>query len=306
MMRICSLLPGATEIVFALGLGDNLVGVTHECDFPPEAKDKPVLVRSAVDSGALASAEIDLQVGNLLNSGKSLYTLDIERLRAVQPDIIITQGLCDVCALDYDDVVRAARGLPREPEIVSLNPHSLTDVLDDISRVGAAAQQTTRAQLLVTQIKHRIEAVRLRAAQALSRPRTLCLEWFSPLYAAGHWLPEMVEIAGGLAVLAENERPSHKIEWSQVCNIDPELILLMPCGFDVERANFESAILKNFSGWSDLAAIKAGNVYAVDSSAYFSRPGPRLVDGLELLANIIHPELFPLPLSLGTAKRVNL
>lgn len=305
-MRICSLLPGATEIVFALGLGDSLVGVTHECDFPPEAREKRVMVRSAVDSGALTSAEIDLQVSNVLSSGKSLYTLDIAGLRAVQPDIIITQALCDVCALDYDDVVRAARLLPQEPKIVSLNPHSLTDVLEDISRIGAVTKQRRQAELLVNQFTDRIEAIRFRAAQALSRPRTLCLEWFSPLYVAGHWLPEMVEIAGGIHVLAKKEQPSRKIEWSQVCDAKPELILLMPCGFDVARAMVESAVLKNFPGWSDLPAVKAGTVYAVDSSAYFSRPGPRLIDGLELLASIIHPDCFPPPLSLAGAKRVTL
>ena len=305
-MRICSLLPGATEILFALELGDSIVGVTHECDFPPEAREKRVMVRSVVDSGALTSAEIDLQVSKLLSAGKSLYTLDIAGLRAVQPDIIITQGLCEVCALDYDNVVRAARLLAKEPEIISLNPHSLTDVLDDISRIGAITKQRTRADLLVRKFKDRIEAIRFCAAQALSRPRTLCLEWFSPLYAAGHWLPEMVEIAGGSHVLAKKEQPSRKIEWSQVCDAKPELILLMPCGFDVARAIVEGAVLKNFHGWSDLPAVEAGNVYAVDSSAYFSRPGPRLIDGLELLASIIHPECFPRPLSLAGAKRVSL
>jgi iron complex transport system substrate-binding protein len=287
-MRICSLLPGATEIAYLLGLGDQIVGVTHECDYPHEAKQKPVVVRSVIDSSQLSCPEIDRRVGELLQAGRGLYLIDEAAFLASGPDVILTQGLCDVCALDYDDVVKAAQRLPRMPAILSLNPHSLSDVLEDISRVGAATSRETAAEALVQDLRRRIDEVGIREPEY--RPRVVCLEWFEPLYVAGHWVPELVTLAGGFDPLGRKGEPSFKIEWQSVLDAKPDVILLMPCGFDVRRAVKESTPLRNLNGWNDLPAVKTGNVYALNGSAYFSRPGPRLVNGLEILARIIRPE----------------
>jgi iron complex transport system substrate-binding protein len=287
-MRICSLLPGATEIAYLLGLGDQIVGVTHECDYPHEAKQKPVVVRSVIDSSQLSCPEIDRRVGELLQAGRGLYSIDEAAFLASGPDVILTQGLCDVCALDYDDVVKAAQRLPRMPAILSLNPHSLSDVLEDISRVGAATGRETAAEALVQDLRRRIDEVGIREPEY--RPRVVCLEWFEPLYVAGHWVPELVTLAGGFDPLGRKGEPSFKIEWQSVLDAKPDVILLMPCGFDVRRAVKESTPLRNLNGWNDLPAVKTGNVYALNGSAYFSRPGPRLVNGLEILARIIRPE----------------
>jgi len=302
-MRICSLLPGATEIAYLLGLGDQIVGVTHECDYPHEAKQKPIVVRSVIDSSQLSSQEIDRRVGELLQAGKGLYSIDEAAFFASGPDVILTQGLCDVCALDYDDVVKAARRLSRMPAIVSLNPHSLFDVLEDISRVGAATGRETAAQALVQDLRRRIDGVGIREPKY--RPRAVCLEWFEPLYVAGHWVPELVTLAGGFDPLGRKGEPSFKIEWQSVLDAKPDVILLMPCGFDVRRAVKESTPLRNLNGWNDLPAVKTGNVYALNGSAYFSRPGPRLINGLEILARIIHPNPVAWSTSSTDAVRIN-
>jgi len=286
-MRICSLLPGATEILFRLGLGDQIVGVTHECDYPPEAKQKTVVVRGAIDSNRLTSGEIDRAVEAVLQGGNALYTLDQPALRDAAPDLILTQGLCDVCALDHHQVVEAARALPRRPDILALNPHSLSDLLSDILRVGGATERLAAAEALVSDLRRRID--RAGAAQPLPRPRVVCLEWFEPLYVAGHWVPEVVERAGGNDVLGRAGQASAKIEWKHVVEAQPDVLLLMPCGFDVRRTVREATPLRRLGGWNDLPAVKTGNVFALNGNAYFSRPGPRLVDGLEILGRIIHP-----------------
>jgi iron complex transport system substrate-binding protein len=303
-MRICSLLPAATEIAFALGLGDDVVGITHECDFPPAARDKPVMVRSAIDSAALGSAEIDRRVAELLRANRSLYILDEQKLTQANPDVILTQALCDVCALDYNDVVRAARCLEKSPEIISLDPSCLTDMLEDISRIGAATQTLWKAQSLVQSLKQRIAAVRNHAAQMTARRRVVCLEWFEPLYTAGHWVPEMVELAGGADVLGKPGQPSTKIDWQSVVACSPEVLILMPCGFDVERTVRESALLKYLDGWERLPAVQMDRVFAVNGNDYFSRPGPRLVDGLEILSLIFQPQFAPRSVSSHALKRV--
>jgi len=302
-MRICSLLPGATEIAYLLGLGDQIVGVTHECDYPHEAKQKPVVVRSVIDSSQLSCPEIDRRVGELLQAGRGLYSIDEAAFLASGPDVILTQGLCNVCALDYDDVVKAAHRLPRMPAILSLNPHSLSDVLEDISRVGAATDRETAAEALVQDLRRRIDEVGIREPEY--RPRVVCLEWFEPLYVAGHWVPELVTLAGGFDPLGRKGEPSFKIEWQSVLDAKPDVILLMPCGFDVRRAVKESTPLRNLNGWSDLPAVKTGNVYALNGSAYFSRPGPRLINGLEILARIIHPDPVAWSTSSTDAVRIN-
>ena len=303
-MRVCSLLPGATEIAFALGLGDDVVGVTHECDYPAEARQKPVVVRSLIDSNRMTSLEIDRWVGERLGSNQSLYFVDEERLREAAPDIILTQGLCDVCAIDYNEVVAVSETLGKKPKIVSLTPNCLTDVLDDVTRVGEATGQRHRAERFVQELEQRISSVRKQAARSSARPRVACLEWFDPIYAAGHWVPEMVELAGGHDVLGRQGEPSEKIDWKKVLELAPDVIVLMPCGFDMQRTAKEATTLEQLEGWHDLPAVKAGRVFAVNGHAFFSRPGPRLVDGLEILAHIIHPEIFPMQPSPDALQRI--
>jgi iron complex transport system substrate-binding protein len=302
-MRICSLLPGATEIAFALGLGEQIVGVTHECDHPADAQNKPIVVRSVIDSKRMSGAEIDRKVTELLQAGKGLYFIDEAVFADAAPDVVLTQGLCDVCALDYNEVVKAAGKLSRPPAIVSLNPHSLAEILDDIRRVGAATERSTGAEALVDDLRTRIEQVGRREPDR--RPRVVCLEWFEPLYTAGHWVPEMVALAGGHDVIGRAGEPSAKIVWQDVVDAQPEVILLMPCGFDVRRTVKESTPLRALPGWSDLPAVRSENVFALNGNAYFSRPGPRLVNGLEILARIIHPETVHWSLGPTDASRFN-
>jgi iron complex transport system substrate-binding protein len=305
-MRICSLLPGATEIACALGLADEIVGVSHECDFPAAARSKPVMVRSRIDPTMIDSGEIDRQVVDLLRSKQSLYALDEKLFRDSEPDIILTQGLCDVCALDYNDVVQAARSLPRDPRIISLNPHCLADILNNVLRIGEATHRSRQAESLAQELRVRIEAVRDLTARSASQPRVACLEWFDPLYIAGHWVPEMVQIAGGNDILGTAGAPSVKIEWDAVIACRPGVLILMPCGFDLDRTVQESSSLKNRAGWQSLPAVREGRVFAVSGTDYFSRPGPRLIDGLEILSQLLHPELFPTPISSDLAKRITL
>ena len=287
-MRICSLLPGATEMAFALGLGDHIVGVTHECDYPADAKNKPVIVRAAIDSRRMSSREIDQRISELLQGGKGLYAIDERAFVDASPDIILTQGLCDVCALDYEDVVSATRLLPHPAKILSLNPHSLTDILEDIRRIGAMTQRADAAEALTRALGQRVQQVGY--SEPGYRPRVVCLEWFEPLYTAGHWVPEMVALAGGFDVLGRKGEASSKVTWREVIDARPDVILLMPCGFDVRRTVRESTPLRVLDGWNELPAVKAGNVFALNGNAYFSRPGPRLINGLEILARIIHPD----------------
>ena len=302
-MRICSLLPAATEIAFALGLGDAVVGVTHECDYPPQAKKKPVVVTSVIDAARMTSGEIDRKVGEALQTGKGLYSIDEAAFIDAAPDLILTQGLCDVCALDYNEVVKAAAKLSRQPAILSLNPHGLADMLDDIRRVGVATERLIAAEALVQDLQRRID--RVAHARPAHRPRVVCLEWYEPLYAAGHWAPEMVELAGGEDMLGRQGEPSSKVEWRAVVAARPEVILLMPCGFDVRRTVKEATSLREREGWNDLPAVRAGKVFAVNGNAYFSRPGPRLIDGLEILAQLIRPEEIARSLSPANAARLN-
>lgn len=302
-MRICSLLPGATEIAFALGLEKEIVGVTHECDYPADAQYKPILVKSAIDPKRMNSGEIDRKVGEILQGGKHLYTIDQEAFRDSAPDLILTQGLCEVCALDHNEVTKAAAELPHPPEILSLNPHSLADVFDDILRVGVATNRLLVAQALVRDLRERVE--RASVPGASRRPRVICLEWFEPLYVAGHWVPEMVALAGGDDALARAGEPSRKVEWQTILAAQPEVIFLMPCGFDARRAVKEATPLRAQPGWNELPAVKSNNVFVLNGNAYFSRPGPRLVNGLEILAHLIDPTKATLPFAPVDATTLN-
>ena len=303
-MRICSLLPSATEIAFALGLGDEVVGVTHECDYPPEAKKRRIVVRSVIDPDQCSSREIDSVVREHLHAKKSLYTIDLLSFQQANPDFILTQDLCDVCALDYNEVVEAALSLARKPKTISLAPARLSDVLRDIEIVGEAVGRRTDAETLVRQLKQRIESVRKRTSSSDLRPGVACLEWLEPIYNAGHWVPEMVDLAGGLDGLGEKGKPSKEIGWAAVRAFAPQVVVLMACGFDIQRTLSETTPLHRLEGWSELPAVKDGKVFAVNGSAYFNRSGPRLIDGLEILAQIIHPEIFPWRAPLEAAQRL--
>lgn len=292
-MRIVSLLPGATEIVAALGLTDGLTGVSHSCDYPPEISGKPVLTRPCLEPKSLGSAEIDAVIARRLRAGLSVYELDEGALNAAGPDLILTQQSCDVCAVGFRDVTVAVQALRRKPEVLALDPCSLGDVLNEIRRVALAAGAPERATRLISGLRRRIDAVAARAKTAGARPGVACLEWLDPLYAAGHWMPELVELAGGRDVLGTAGVPSRKLSWEQVLAAEPDLLILMPCGFDIPRTFEELHLVTGRPGWGGLPAVEAGRGFAVNGRAYYNRFGPRLVDGLEYLAHLIQPELFP-------------
>ncbi len=286
-MRIASLLPSATEILFALGLGEDVAGVTHECDFPPEARKRRVVVRPRLPHG-LSAAEIDRRVSEFLARGESLYSVDAEALRTIEPDLILTQELCDVCAASPDDLGTALASLPRAPRVISLTPHTLPDVWRDIVAVGEATGRVAQARALVAQLEERVAAV-ARAVEGATRPRVACLEWLDPPYCGGHWVPEMVERAGGRDILGRAGQPSFRVSWDDVSAAQPEVIVLMPCGYGMEDVLKEFANTPLPAVWKELPAVRAGRVFAVDASGYFSRPGPRLAGGVEILAHALHP-----------------
>ena len=290
-MRICSLLPGATEVVAALGLADDLVAISHECDYPPEIRAKPVVIRSRVEPERTSSRDIDLQVRAALKAGTGLYRIDEDLLRRAEPDLIITQDLCDVCAVTPAEVQRALKGLERAPRMLSLNPSNLEDVFRDIKAIGSVTGRDEQARRWVEELKGRVNAVR--AVLANDNPRRVaCLEWLDPIYSAGHWIPELVNLAGGMDLLATAGAKSAVVSWDRVRDLAPEVLVLMPCGFSIARTLSELDRLTSRPGWADVPAVRSGEVYAVDGSAYFNRPGPRLVDGLELLASLFYPQRF--------------
>jgi iron complex transport system substrate-binding protein len=296
-MRICSLLPAATEILFALGLGDDVVGVTDECDFPPEAADRAVVVRPRIDPRAPAG-EIDRQVRACVERGESVYVIDSEGLCALAPDLIVTQELCQVCAASPDDLAAVLGRLEKQPRVVLLAPRGLADVWRDIRMLGRITGRSARAEDLAARLEDRVRAVESRM-RTVPRPRVLCFEWLDPPFSAGHWVPEMVEAAGGIPLLATAGEPSAEIEWEEILNSRPEAIVLMPCGYDLERTLAEYAQAKLPEGWWDLPAVRDGRVSAVDANSYFSRSGPRLAAGVEILARALHPDLAVDPIPPG-------
>jgi iron complex transport system substrate-binding protein len=298
-MRICSLLPSATEILFALGLGDSVEGVTHECDFPPEAAKRPALVHPRVDPQA-RPAELDRQVTELVARGESIYAVDADLLGSLSPDLIVTQDLCHVCAASPDDLATALTRLPKKPKILALTPHSLADVWDDIRRVGEATHRRREAQSLAIALEQKVAAIEARAAGARARPRVLCLEWLDPYYVGGHWVPEMVRKAGGEDVLGRAGKPSFRVTTEEIVGTKAEVILVMPCGYNVARAVAEFDFARLPDSWRDLPAMRERRIFAVDANSYFSRPGPRLADGVTLLAHLLHPDLFALDLPDGS------
>ncbi|MEE9285879.1 MAG: cobalamin-binding protein [Dehalococcoidia bacterium] len=292
-MRICSLLPSATEIVFALDLGDRLVGVTHECDYPEGVERLPTVTRSVVDHTGSSSSEIHTHVAESLHSGSSIYALDQELLARLDPELILTQELCDVCAVSYDEVRKAVRVLPGQRRVLSLEPMDLGGILEAIRQVGELAGVPGRAGEVVRDLRRRIERVGSTAAGVPDRPRVFAMEWLDPPFMGGHWVPEMVRLAGGTDGLGRQGHPSRRIEWEEIAAYDPEVVVLMPCGYSLARTLGDLRQVSFPAEWHGLSAVRSGRVYAVNGSAYFNRPGPRIVDGLEILAEILHPERFP-------------
>ena len=293
MPRIVSLLPAATEIAAELGLMEDVVGVSHECDFPEEAKTRPRVTRCPVHETRLSSHEVDDWVRRALRTNGTIYTIDETLLRELRPDVILTQKLCDVCAVGYGTVARLAETLPAPPQVVNLEPSSLSNIFDDIRRVAKACGVTDRADKVVAELSTRVEAVRERAAKIPEHPRCFLMEWVDPPFCSGHWGPELVEIAGGYDPLGRKHQPSVEINWEAVLDARPEIIVLALCGYDVDRAQRDYELLRKYPGFDSLPAAQNNRIHIVDASAYFARPGPRIVDSLEILAGILHPEEFP-------------
>ena len=292
MTRIVSLLPAATEIATALGLLDQVVGVSHECDFPAETNARPRVTHCAVHNTGLTSGEIDQWVRRALRDNGTIYTIDELLLRQLRPDVILTQKLCDVCAVGYGTVARLAETLPGPPKVVNLEPTSLSDIFADIRHVAEACGVPQRADELITSLSERVATVRRRAKRVSYRPRCFLMEWVDPPFCSGHWGPELVEIAGGQDSLGRRHQPSVQVDWREVIHARPEIMLLALCGYDINRARRDYELLRNFPDFDSLPAAQNRRIHVVDANAYFSRPGPRIVDSLEMLAGILHPAEF--------------
>jgi iron complex transport system substrate-binding protein len=289
-MRIVSLLPSATEILFALGLDREVVGVSHECDFPPQARTKPVVIHSRLPNGA-APAEIDRLVREYVSRGESLYAVDAQKLEELHPDLIITQDLCHVCAASPDDLATALARFDRRPEVLCLNPQDLGDVWRDILLVGEATCRGTQAEKLVDEIGQRQGALERQLDSPARRPRVVFLEWLEPIYVGGHWVPEMIACASGEDVLGTVGRPSFRVPLQEVVEAEPEILLIAPCGYSAQQARTEYESIELPSQWNAIPAVRNDEVYALDANSYFSRPGPRLVIGMEIFAKVIQPSV---------------
>lgn len=289
-MRIVSLLPSATDIVCSLGLRDALVGRTHECDWPPGIEDVPAVTSDALATHEMTSADIHAAIGGAVHSGSSIYGLDTEALENAKPDLILTQELCDVCAVSYEEVSHATRLLDADTKIVSLEPHSIADILDHVLLVGKLTDSDGAAAEVVADAHDRLQRLR-EATRQRSRPRVVCIEWLEPVFAAGHWVPEQVEVAGGAEMLGPRGRPSHQVTWESVVDASPEVVVLMPCGMPIERTLGELGAMTSRPGWNDLPAVREDRVHVLDASSFFNRPGPRVVRGAEILFGLFHPDL---------------
>jgi iron complex transport system substrate-binding protein len=297
-VRIVSLVPHATELLFALGLEGEIVGVTHECDYPLAALSLPRVTRDALPPG-LSAGEIDAAVRERTLAGESIYELDKELLAELEPDLIVTQALCPVCAVSYEDVAALAEEMPTHPRVIALDPKTLGETLGDVRTLAEATGRRREGVELVARTSGRIDRVKL-AVRGAPRPRVAAIEWLDPVFVAGHWTPQMIELAGGEDVLGMPGEPSETADWGTVAGAHPEIVVVMPCGYDAPRAHEEA-----LAHAERLRSLGAGRIVAVDAAAYFSRPGPRLVDGLELLARLLHPEELPdVPLD-GRAVELN-
>lgn len=302
-MRIVSLLPSATEIVCTLGLEESLVGVTHECDFPPFVRTLPKVTRTLIPHDA-SSDEIDQMVRDRLKTQRALYTLDMPVLEQLRSQLIVTQALCDVCAVAEAEVTAAACTLPGSPRVVNLEPMSLEDVFSTLLMVGQMADVPEKAQQVVSELRARTEAIALRSLTVRHRPRVLILEWIDPPFSCGHWSPELVRMAGGDEQLGQPRVASRTLQWEEVIAARPDVLVIACCGFDTARTLVDVELLRKYPGWVDIPAVKDGRVYVVDGNAYFSRPGPRLVESLELLAHALHPDVHPAPAGIPAALNI--
>ncbi|MBJ7458430.1 MAG: ABC transporter substrate-binding protein [Thermoleophilaceae bacterium] len=293
-MRIASLVPSATELLFAIGLGDDVVAVTHECDYPPQAADLPQLTTSVIPA-ELPPGDVDALVRGLVTEGKALYTLDEELLKEEEPDLIIAQQLCDVCAVSYEDVKAVAARMESQPKVISLDPTTIGEVLGDIRTIAQATDEKDLGVDLVRLLADRIDDVKIALKDVgrdsgPDRINVAALEWLDPIFLGGHWVPQMIELAGGMDFLGLPGEPSRESDWDQVRAAEPNTVILMQCGYDAARSADEA---EDFA--QELSSLGAERIFATDANAYFSRPGPRLVDGIELLAHTLHPTLFPEP-----------
>ena len=285
-LRICSLLPSATEILYSLGLADQVVAVTHECDFPAAVRSLPHVTRDVLPGG-LSAREIDDAVRERTERGDAIYALDSDRLHDLEPDLIVTQRLCPVCAVSYDDVQAVAREIPTQPKVVALDPHTLGESFGDVRTIAQLTDSREAALTLIASQRARVDAVRV-AVRAAERVPVAAIEWLDPVFVAGHWTPQIVELAGGIDVLGFAGERSEQATWEMVAAAAPRVVVCMPCGYDAERSHEEA-----LAHADALRTVGAERIVAVDAAAYFSRPGPRLVDGLELMAHILHPDLVP-------------
>lgn len=278
-------------MICALGCVDRLAGITHECDYPEAVKTKPVVVRGALRLEGLTLREIDEAVSQRLRQGENLYEVDEKLMRSLQPDLIVTQNLCQVCAPSGNEVTQLIQSLSPKPEILWFSPKSFHEILQNIRDLGEAAGVGQEAEALIGAGKSRVEKIARMTRRLPYRPRVFCMEWIDPVYCCGHWMPEMVELAGGVDSLGRKGGYSVRVPWEDVVQYSPEVLIIAPCGFHLTKVMELTAQLFSYPGWADLPAVKQGRVYAVDANAYFARPGPRVIDGVELLAHLIHPGL---------------
>ncbi len=300
-MRIVSLLPSATEILCEIGLGEYLVGVSHECDYPDFVKDLPPVTKSLIPKDA-SSAEIDIAVKQQLQTEKAIYHLDFEVLESLRPDVIVTQSLCEVCAVAASEVTDAVCELNTNAKIVNLEPMSLQDVFDTLLLVGKETNHINQSEHAVSQLKQRVESVKTTTKTEITnedKPGVIFLEWIDPPFNAGHWTPELIEYAGGVDLIGNKHQPSSQITWDSIVESDPDILFIACCGFDTDRNLEDMNFLIERKGWTELKAVRENNVFITDGNAYFSRPGPRLVEGLELMAHAFHPTIHKLPENLS-------
>jgi iron complex transport system substrate-binding protein len=291
-LRIVSFLPAATEMVYALGLGDQLIGVSHECDFPAAVGTKPVVVRPALAMERMTLREIDMAVSERMRNGEGIYQVDENVLCGLKPDLILTQNLCQVCAPSGNELTVALKLLQPKPEIIWMSPRSLEEIFENICQLGKATGRLNEAEAFVAKRRERLEKIAARTKNISRRLRVFCMEWADPIYCAGHWVPEMVELAGGFDALARKGTDSVRTQWEDVLKWAPEIVIFSPCGFHLEQVLEHIPLLESQPGWAELPAVRNRRVYAMDANSYFARPGPRVVEGAELLAHLFHPDLF--------------
>jgi iron complex transport system substrate-binding protein len=289
-MRLVSFLPSATEMLYELGVGDQVMAVTHECNYPLDAKAKPRVIHSSFDPQKMSSQEIDNKVVELASSGKDIYILDEQVLKKANPDLIVAQGICEVCSPYTREISRAMTLLDNKPEVIILDPKNLDDILQNVIEIGNKVEKQEKAKEFVAKLQKRIDDIK--NTNKISKPKVVCIEWLDPLFSAGHWVPQMVEIAGGINGISSTGDKSRRMQIEEIVKFDPDVIILMPCGFDVSRTILEYEKLLEDSTWQKIKAVSCGQVYAVNANEYFSKPGPRTVTGLEILAKIIHPDTF--------------